>query len=439
MPKSRDHTYASIARRAAQHRRTVLYACAAALLLGMPLGAQQAATSQATSGATLFVSRLNAEPVEYQVKVSWIDPPDAKGTCLVYRAAAEITTQSIAAARLVGKAPTGTQYFVDTPPDRAGYFYAVLFQDSAGTLYPLVIPFRNKTSSPVAAATSAPEEQLAATITSIVSAPTSVGDGIVVSFSTTNPGRELLLFWSTAPLTVPEDLLKSTSTAALDAGVTRYVLAALPGVDYWFAVLDSGLYKLGQAPLIKGSNTTAQPVQIPVGSGVISLGSPGRGRRAFPLPSLSLNYGVQSGTLLPLSEVPDLPTARKVSPDTEKAIAQLLQAIPPSPPMRPAPQVLRSDMTPSPSGQIARLQEVVQGPFLGGDMVAAQKKLGDFLSLPRAADIEARARFYLGQAYFIQGRERDALLEFLAAEDFFYEESQAWIAACFDKLEKIDQ
>jgi hypothetical protein len=143
MPKSRDHTYASIARRAAQHRRTVLYACAAALLLGMPLGAQQAATSQATSGATLFVSRLNAEPVEYQVKVSWIDPPDAKGTCLVYRAAAEITTQSIAAARLVGKAPTGTQYFVDTPPDRAGYFYAVLFQDSAGTLYPLVIPFRN--------------------------------------------------------------------------------------------------------------------------------------------------------------------------------------------------------------------------------------------------------------------------------------------------------
>ncbi len=148
---------------------------------------------------------------------------------------------------------------------------------------------------------------------------------------------------------------------------------------------------------------------------------------------------MQSGALLPETEVPDLPAERKVSPDTEKAIAQLLQAITPAQSVRPAPQVLRSDMTPTPSGEIARLQEIVQGPFLGGDMATAQKKLDDFLSLPRSADIEARARFYLGQVYFLQARERDALLEFLAAQDYFYEESQPWIAACFDKLEQIDQ
>ncbi len=282
MPKCRDLADASIPRRVAR-RRTLLCACAAALLIGMPLGAQQAA-SPAEATSTLFVTRLSAEPVDYQVKLSWIDPPGAKGACLVYRAAAEITTQNVGAAQLVGKAPAGTQYFIDTPPDRAGYFYAVLFQDAAGTLYPLVIPFRNKTSAPVAAASAAPEEKLAAIITGIKAAPTSGADGIAVSFSTSNPGRDLLLFWGTAPLSVPEDLLKSTSTVALDAGTTRYVLAALPGVDYWFAVLDAGMYKLGQAPLAKGTNATTQPVQLPVGAGRISLSSPGSS--TAPSPSL---------------------------------------------------------------------------------------------------------------------------------------------------------
>jgi hypothetical protein len=437
MPNRRGFAHASIARRVARGRRAFMCACAAALLIGAPLGAQQAVTS-AEAANTLFVTRLNAEPVEYQVKISWVDPPDAKGTCLVFRASTEIMSQNIGSARLVGKAPTGTQYFIDTPPDRGSYFYAVLFQDTAGTTHSLIIPFRNKTSAPVAAATSAPEEKLAAVITGITAAPTGGGDGIAITFSTSSPGRDLLLFWGTAPLSVPEDLVKSTSTVALDAGTTRYVLAALPGVDYWFAVLDTGLYKLGQAPLTKGANVTAQPVQLPVGSGKISLRSPGMARREFPLPSLSLGFGVQSGALLPESEVPDLPPVRKVTADAEKAIAQLLSEISPVESVQPSQQLLRSDMTPTPSGEIARLQEIVRGPFLGGDMATAQKKLGDFLSLPRSADIEARARFYLGQVYFIQGRDRDALLEFLAAEDFFYQESEPWIDACFEKLEKID-
>ena len=435
MRKRPDLACASPARPAARRRRALL---CVALVLGAPLWAQQAASPAADATTTLFVSRLNAEPVDYQVKLSWIDPPNARGTCLVYRAPAEITTQNIGAAPLVGKVSSGTQYFVDTPPDRNGYFYAVLFQDSDGTAYPLIIPFRNKTSAAVAPTSTAPEEKLAAAITGIKAVLTTGRDSIAISFSTSNPGRDLLLFWGTAPLAVPEDLVRATSTVALNAGTTRYMLAALPGVDYWFAVLDTGLYKLGQAPLVKGANVTAQPVQVPVGSGSISLRAPAAERRAVPLPSLALNFGVQSGAALPSSEVPDLPAERKVSPDTEKAIGQLLSPLPRAAAFRPSPQVLRSDLTPSPNGEIARLQEIVQGPFLGGDMAGAQKKLDDFLSLPRTPEIEARARFYLGQVYFIQGRERDALLEFLLAQDSFYQESETWIEACFERLEKID-
>ncbi len=435
MPKRPDLACASLDRPAARRRFALL---CIALLLGAPLGAQQASAPAGDATSTLFVSRLSAEPVDYQVKLSWVDPPGAKGTCLVYRSSVEITTQNIGTAQLVGKAASGTQYYIDTPPDRNGYFYAVLFEDSDGTVYPLIIPFRNKTSAPIAPTSSAPEEKLAAAITGIRAAPTTGGDGIAVSFSTSNPGRDLLLFWGTAPLTVPEDLLKTTSTAALKAGTTRYVLAALPGVDYWFAVLDSGLYKIGQTPLVKGDNVTAQPVQLPVGSGNISLRAPVAERRALPLPSLALSFGVESGAALPAADVPDLPAERKVAPDTERAIGRLLSQLPPAAAFQPAPQVLRSDLTPSPNGEIARLQEIVQGPFLGGDMPGAQKKLDDFLSLPRSPDVEARARFYLGQVYFIEGRDRDALLEFLSAQDSFYQESAAWIDACFQKLERID-
>ena len=39
------------------------------------------------------------------------------------------------------------------------------------------------------------------------------------------------------------------SATQLDPGTTRYLMPALPVLDYWFAVLDAGLYKIGQAPL----------------------------------------------------------------------------------------------------------------------------------------------------------------------------------------------
>ena len=93
-------------------------------------------------------------------------------------------------------------------------------------------------------------------------------------------------------------------------------------------------------------------------------------------------------------------------------------------------------MTPTPGGELARLQEIVQGPFLAGDMTGAQQKLQDFLSLPRKPDLNARARFYLGQVDFFQGKTRDALFEFLAAQDFYYQETAPWMDACYAALEK---
>ncbi len=50
------------------------------LAAGVPAAGQQAAASPASpETSTVFVSRLKAEPIDYQVKLTWSDSPDLKG------------------------------------------------------------------------------------------------------------------------------------------------------------------------------------------------------------------------------------------------------------------------------------------------------------------------------------------------------------------------
>jgi hypothetical protein len=268
-------------------------------------------------------------------------------------------------------------------------------------------------------------------------AVSSAGDAVEVAFSSSSRGRDLLLFRGTVPLLTPEDLVRSVSVTQLDPGTTRYILPAFSGVDYWFAVLDAGLYKIGQAPLEKGANATAAPVQVPVGAGRVSLAPPPAPRRALPLPSLQVTFGVQSG--VPLANTEEHPPEREISGAAAKSLALLLSEVPPTPPRQMKPQVLAVDATPMPGGELARLRDIVTGPFLGGDVKGAQKMFLDFLRLPRTAEIEAHARFYLGQTYYIEGRQRDALLQFLLAQEHYYQETKPWKDACFELLIRADR
>ena len=410
-----------------------------ALVFASACGWGQQASPSVLSAADLapFASRLKAEVVDYQVKLTWRDAPDLKGVYLVYRATEEITPQSFTRAVLVGTAPSGTEVFIDTPPDQSRYYYAVVIRDTAGKLYPLLIPFRNKTTTAVSVQTTAPEQDLAARITGIRAAVPPSGDGIAVTFTPSSPSRDLLLFWGTAPLATPEDLLISASATELDPGTTRYVHPALPGIDYWFAVLDAGLYKLGQASIVPGVNATAAPVRMPMTAGRLSAMSGGMARRITPLPALP--FGVLSGEQDGDSGIVPVPAERKVSAATTRTIRQLLQGIAQPAPAERVPVILPSDATPIPGTELSLLQQIVTGPFAGGDMPGAQKLLLDFLRMRRTPQVEAHARFYLGQTYYFQGRTRDALMEFLIAEDFSFQDAQPWKEACFQKLEAEDR
>ncbi|MGA2480303.1 MAG: hypothetical protein ABSG63_16260, partial [Spirochaetia bacterium] len=275
-----------------------------------------------------FASRLRAESLDYQVKLTWRDAPDTAGSYLVYRSPKEITAENLGSALLLGTVAGGAQFYVDTPPDGSGWFYAVLLRTDEGTLYTQLIQFRNVTSTPVSPSSVAPEEALAARVSGLTAVVTPTGDSVQVSFRASNPGRDLLLFRGTSPLLQPEDLLRSVSVTQLDQGTTRYLVPALSGVDYWFAVLDAGLFKIGQAPLEKGVNTSAEPVQVPMASGRISLAPPTLVRRTLPLPSLQINFGVQSGLPLVAGKASDSPKEMPVSSATESSVAILRHQVP---------------------------------------------------------------------------------------------------------------
>jgi hypothetical protein len=410
-----------------------------AFLLAPILVSGQAAPSgqRETAGFAPFATRLKAQVIDFQVKLTWKDSPDLKGLYAVYRSPEEITSQSFSKALLIAKVDAGVEFYVDTPPDQKGYFYAVIVQDAAGTLYPVLIPYRNKTSVAASGQSAAPEEELAARISGIKARVSSVGDGVDVTFTSSSPARNLLLFWGTAPLSTPDDLLTSTSVTQLDPGTTSYFLPVFPGVDYWFAVMDAGLYRIGQATLAGGVNTTIAPVQIPVAVGRASPPLP-TARRPMPLPSLVVTLGVQNGQQLAGPELPELPEKTKVSPATERSIRLLMRNVQPPAVKERTREVLPSDATPLPNGELARLQAVITGPFSEGDMAGAARSLMDFLRLPRTAQVEAHARYYLGQAYYFQGRARDALMEFILSEDYYYPEVQPWKDACFEKLALTD-
>ena len=134
-----------------------------------------------------FASRLRAESLDYQVKLTWRDAPDTAG---------QLPRLPLPEGDYRGKpwlgAPAGhggwrRAVLRGHPPDGSGWFYAVLLRSDEGTSYTQLIPFRNVTSTPVSPASVAPEEALAARVSGLTAVVTPTGDSVQVSFRASNP------------------------------------------------------------------------------------------------------------------------------------------------------------------------------------------------------------------------------------------------------------
>jgi hypothetical protein len=407
------------------------------LFLLVPLLLAQAETK--TEVFAPFVSRLKAQAQESSILLTWKESRDIKGPRHVYRYTEEINQDNFRQATYLGKLSADVNAYEDLPSGRENYFYAVLLEGSSQTIYEIFIPFRNITSRGVSIQTLPPEELIAARITGLQARVED--DAVLISFASSKPDRELLLFRSGSELSSPRDLLEAQHPLILEKNSTGFRDYPIPGVDVYYAVLDAGLYRIGKVDLENGVNTLTTPVRLPASGSRVGLPAPGPALRPVPLPYLLLSSGVESGRELSAASSFLLPQAGpSLSPATAAALENLLGGLPALsvPPVKVV--LLAADR---PSGGAAPvlpgepvLQAILSAHLLKADYQNAALKLTDFLSLSRPQSLESRAHFYLGQALYFQGRVNEAFFEFLAAEDAHYQPVQIWLDACLFVLGK---
>jgi hypothetical protein len=149
----------------------------------------------------------------------------------------------------------------------------------------------------------------------------------------------------------------------------------------------------------------------------------------MPLPIIS-TVNLVSG----INNLPELPVPVPLSPEAEKAASEIAGSSRDREQFRKYPKAFAGDMDGSSSGIDYALKAIVQGPFSQRDWQTTKNELIQYLTMPRTAEAEARARFYLGQSYYFTAAAQEALFEFLLVQNTYEKEAAEWIQASLAML-----
>jgi hypothetical protein len=409
------------------HRRKLLLGALIVLLL--PLSAFVPAFAQSDSGAdeagpNPFVSGLRVAVRDPEVRLTWEARPDIAGGYRVYRSTEQIDTESLSESILVAELGDETEVFVDVPPDPGSYFYAVTIVAEDGTEYRLAVPFQNRTEQAVRIERSPDPEALAATVQSIQAEVR--GEEITVSFDADRADRELVLFRRAAPIANAADLTEAIRVDTVGSNRKRIEDVGVPGVSYFYALLDEVLVASGNMRLEPGRNTTTSAVQIPLAAERIARVPTDVPRSRFaPLPLLQLDTSAATGRMLEQFGIPA--RAAPITAQTSEALSALVVAGPSAPSPLSSVERLPTETANNRKGVEGTLAAIVEDQLLVGDYEEAERFLTNLLSLSIDPELEARVRFYRGQALYFQRQYEDAFLAFLAADRWYFEESRRWM------------
>ncbi len=375
-----------------------------------------------------FVSRLRVAVRDPQVRITWRDSEDLDGgTYQVLRSTGEITAETIPAAEVVARIDAGIETWLDTPPEPGDYFYAVLAEDAQGSVFPILVPFRNKTIRPVTVTRFETEEDLAVIIQNI--AAQNLENEILLRFDASRSGRTVAIYRSTEPFETLEDIAGATLIEELDSATRRFVDYPVPGILYYYGVFDSRLIERGTLEIDPGNNVLAEPVQIALRRQVeipVTVLPPPSTRPA-PLPILQPSAamaGVRASTeMIPFGGV-----GQPVRAAVERAITRLIEDSPVPPSFQPTPVVLPEERTVVGEGAARTLAQIVDEFFIPGEYRRSAELLENLLALPLSPEFSRRVRFYRGQALYFSGQPREAFMELLlASRGSLYETTRPWI------------
>lgn len=390
-------------------------------LLSLPLAAlsaQDAASSFTASGVppAPVVSSLSASVLGDTIILTWTPAPDVTGTSEILRSESPITAATEATAELRGKVDHGVTEFRDASESGKTWWYAVVSTDSDGTRYNFFLPASNSLIMPVyTGAVAIPTKSTISGFTAKVR-----NDAVILGWSATLPGTNLVLYRSTSPFTSFSSLVSAVLVSAFADSGGSFTDYPVPGVPYYYALLDEDAVHAGIVAFEKGTNMNSVPVEVPAELSVIKRATV-QPLRPMPLPFLNLAQG---------TEVPKT----TFSPATEERIARLMGSA--REPVRVhIPFIFRSDLESTTSGgDEYALRLIVTEGFGAGAYEATIARLDDFLSLRRSEQTAARAHFYRGEAYFFLGKHEEALLDFLLARDTYENQAGEWIQYALSAL-----
>lgn len=371
-----------------------------------------------------FVSRLIARTEGATIRLTWQDAPEEVPSYRIYRYTEEITTENLGDATLAGTAEIGEMTFVDTPGDTADYYYAVAAVDEAGESATVFIPYRNKTTLPAAVDAAALEASRPVTVRDLEATATT--DEIILRYTTSNAKRQISVYRGTDPIESTQDLLSSVLIDTVSSSLTEFRDAPVAGLDYYYALFDTELLRVGKQEYRSGENVLASPVRISLPPGARDQVAAGTVRNR-PLPFLVLSTKLESGDELSAARRSlDAPKV-ELSQLAESSIRRIVADAPqPTQPLA-APVILDPDRPVGDDENRTELSRIVVPRFQEETWQRAREVLESHLLTRRSDEVTRRARFYIGQTLYFEGRYREAFVQFLYSAEGYYAASVVWL------------
>ena len=368
------------------------------------------------------VSNIQVESSNNLIRLTWTDSPEARGSVFIFRSARPFIGSIPANIRPV-IVRYGQQYYIDDTDDVDNVHYFIAASDTSGRRYDLIIPRINSTSVNFVHTQTNEGEELSMVEVPAVREPIrgianlrAVQDGerVIITYDTSGPRRNGILYRSMQPVRQPQDLLNAV---IVQSGIASpFIDFPVPGITWYYAVIFEDDISSGNVGIRPGVNATVTPVTI------TSQQTHERTLRPIPLPILTLRNTMPEGFF---ADEPD-----QIPLGIESVNMLRGKQMPPKMPIiLRSPRVFAVDLEAPTGGEESALFQIIMEHFVNFEWESARVSLQHYLSLPRSREIEARARFYLGQTLYYTEKYREALMEFLTFRAIHPAEANSWIEA----------
>ena len=363
-----------------------------------------------------YVSQIKAEHRNNLIRLTWVDSPDVRGPVYIFRSTRPFSDSVPPNIRPV-IVRYGERSYIDETDDMENLYYFIAASDTSGQRYDIIIPQTNSTGTGIETADSPPPARVPPEpIQGISNLMTSVdGDKVIITFNAAGPRKNIVLYRSMQPVRQPHDLRNAIIVQSEIK--SPFVDFPVPGISWYYAVIYEDEISGGRMEIVPEINATAAAVIISGGENMQ------RALRPIPLPVMTLRNAMPDGFFLsdtaeqiPMSErFTDMLKKSQMPPKTSLTMKK--------------PRVFTVDLQSPSSGEESALFQIIKEFFEKHDWEGSRVSLLHYLSLPRSKDVEARARFYLGQTLYFTGNYREALFEFLSIRSIHPVEANIWIDA----------